>query len=207
MGNKIHRVLMSVYCTLMLSSAFLGAGDGYFMAGAVGGLQALEASVQEKLSALDGAGFQNVPNILAQSVQHANGARVSPSASLQPIVAALKALPEGGTVTEQLANDLGLYLKPGESKILMRQRGLKNGGVTRVAQIPADDRAWVMFVVIKEDEMLFFVSAFKGDLIKAARSVPSRREFKMLPLSEAEAPYADQIAFWERKLGRISGTR
>jgi hypothetical protein len=207
MGNKIHRVLMSMYCTLMLSSAFLSAGDGYFMAGAVGGLQSIEASVKQKLFGLNDAGFQSDSNELPATVQHANGARVhlKASSNLRPIIAVLKTIPEGGTVKEDLARLLGMEVKPGEAKITMRQKGLSNGKTTRVVQIPADGRDCVMFILQRQDEVLIYVSASSGGLKAAGRNIPSRRVFEPISVTDAEAGFAEEISFWEAKLGVTTG--
>jgi hypothetical protein len=123
------------------------------------------------------------------------------SSRMKPIFAVLNSVPAGGSMSEEVARKVGLTVEPGATKVLMRQKGLGNGRITKLAMIPADGRDHIIFVVAEAQELVIYVSNSSGVLHRAERL--ARTIFESITIEDAKEGFANEIVFWETKLGIV----
>jgi hypothetical protein len=201
MEIKIHRVLTSAYCTLMLSSAFLTVGDGMLLASAAAGFAAVESKVSQTLSGLDGAGFAGARDWRPSAVQTVQGtARVSPVRASE-IIPLLRRTGEPSALEAELVGLLGLRLKPGETDIAVKGRARGSSEQLRLIAAPVDlDREY--FIITYENntanEGYYFLADSTGRLERAL--VNDRQGIRVVSGSAVDLKYQTELAGWQQAL-------
>lgn len=115
---------------------------------------------------------------------------------LRSIAGWLKAHGAEGYLAADVARALGIGR--GEAALDARQRGFRNAGTLRVAQLLADQS--VLFMVQAADgEVYFYHSTLRGGLRRALLSIPGRGAVLPLGGAEAEAKFRSEVLYWEDK--------
>lgn len=170
------------------------------LAGAISGLHAIESRVQQRLAELDRAGWQH-STVPGSPIVAVRGVAVASVRTLEPLVAALRRSRFVGSIEAELATDLEIPLKPGESEIRTRQEFvIEAGEVTRLVQVPEDrERDVILFLVDRKEYTLHYVATSAGILRKAVRDDGKRLE--VLGPAEAASGFEQERRFWEAKFG------
>jgi hypothetical protein len=118
--------------------------------------------------------------------------------SLQAIVGWLKDHGRDGYIGADVADAMGIPRLLGEELLAARQRGFKNDGELRIAQISADDMLeFILFMVQRpDDEVYFYLSTPHGGLQKAFVSIPSKNLVLPLERIEAEPRFRREVLYW-----------
>jgi len=117
---------------------------------------------------------------------------------LRSIAGWLKANGSEGYVGADLAQALGLAPAGSPAVLDARQRGFRDAGELRVAQLLADGS--VLFMVQSADgEVTFYHSTVRGGLRRALVSIPGRGLVLPLGAGEAESKFRSEILYWEDK--------
>ena len=115
---------------------------------------------------------------------------------LRSIAGWLKTHGAEGYLAADVARALGIGR--GEAALDARQRGFRNAGTLRVAQLLADES--VLFMVQAADgEVYFYHSTLRGGLRRALLSIPGRGAVLPLGGAEAEAKFRSEVLYWEDK--------
>jgi hypothetical protein len=118
-------------------------------------------------------------------------------AELRSIAGWLKASGSEGYLGADVATALGIARPPGGA-LDARQRGFRDGGELRIAQLLPDGS--VLFMVqAAQGEVSFYHSTPRGALRRALLSVPARGLVLPLGGSEAESRFRAEVLYWEDK--------
>lgn len=117
--------------------------------------------------------------------------------SLRSIAGWLKASGSEGYVGADLARALGMTPAGSGAALDARQRGFRNAGELRVAQLLADGS--LLFMVQGEDGEVAFYHCTSGGLRRALVSIPSRGAVLPLEGTEAESKFRAEVLYWEDK--------
>jgi hypothetical protein len=122
------------------------------------------------------------------------------STGLRSIAGWLKAAGTEGYLAAEVADAIGIP-RGAEVKLLAaRQRGFRDAGVLRIAQIVEGD--YLLFMVQSPGEVYFYLSTVRGGLRKALVSLPERDAVAPLEATEAETNFRREVLYWEDKAAR-----
>ena len=123
----------------------------------------------------------------------------SPDAvSLRSIAGWLRESGRDGFVGADVADAMGIPRQVTEEVLEARQRGFRNEDVLRIAQISADDkRDFMLFMVQRPDDQVYFYLWTPGGLQKAFVSIPSKNMVVPLERLEAEPRFRREVLYWK----------
>ena len=122
------------------------------------------------------------------------------STGLRSIAGWLKAQGAEGYLAAEVADAIGIP-RGAEVKLLAaRQRGFRDAGVLRIAQIVEGD--YLLFMVQSPGEVYFYLCTVRGGLRKALVSLPERDVVSPLEAAEAEINFRQEVLYWEEKAAR-----
>jgi hypothetical protein len=105
-----------------------------------------------------------------------------------------------GFLGADVAEAIGIRRGAADEPLPARQRGFRNDAVLRIAQVPADEGDYVLFMVQQPDDQVFFYfSTVREGLKKALVSIPSRNLVAPLEPHEAERNFRAELRYWEDK--------
>lgn len=204
MENKIHRAVVSAYCTLMLSSAFLTVADGMLFAGSVNGAQNADAAIRNIAAGVGTTGFEGAGSIPRTNIPIAQGAPVvtdnSGLPSVPALIAVLRQTGRKALLDDELARELGLPLNPGEAKVEMIARGIRNGDTVRKIFVPADGiRECLTFIVHEKGGQKLYLMGADGKLKKA---IVNTTDGALNPYAgpQADHEFLVELFFWHQRL-------
>ena len=116
---------------------------------------------------------------------------------LRSIAGWLRSQGTDGFLAAEVADAVGIPRGAGVELLPARQRGFRDAGVLRVAQVLQGD--YLVFVVQSPGEVVFYLSTVRGGLRKALVSLPERESVTPLGGAEAEANFHREVLYWEEK--------
>jgi len=122
------------------------------------------------------------------------------STGLRSIAGWLKARGAEGYLAAEVADALGIPRDVGVEVLAARQRGFRDAGVLRIAQIVHGD--YLLFMVQSPGEVYFYLSTVGSGLRKALVSLPERNAVTPLEAAEAETNFRREVLYWEDKVAR-----
>jgi hypothetical protein len=118
--------------------------------------------------------------------------------SLREIAGWLRDEGRDGYIGADVADALGLPRMLGEELLAARQRGFKNEDELRIAQVPADDKQdFILFMVQRPDDQVYFYLWTPAGLQKALVSIPSQNMVVPLERLEAEPRFRREVMYWK----------
>jgi len=103
-----------------------------------------------------------------------------------------------GYIGADVADAMELPRMLGEDLLAARQRGFKNDDELRIAQVPADERQdFILFMVQRPDDQVYFYLWTPGGLQKAFVSIPSKNMVVPLERLEAEPRFRREVLYWK----------
>ena len=118
--------------------------------------------------------------------------------SLQAIVGWLKDHGREGYIGADVADAMGIPRLLGEELLAARQRGFKTDDELRIAQISADNMLeFILFMVQRPDDQVYFYLWTPGGLQKAFVSIPSKNMVVPLGRLEAEPRFRREVLYWK----------
>ena len=102
-----------------------------------------------------------------------------------------------GHIGADVADAMGIARPQGEDTVAARQRGFRSEQELRVAQVAADERDFILFMVQRpDDHVYFYLSTPLGGLQKAFVSIPSKNLVVPLTRGEAELRFRQEVLYW-----------
>ena len=102
-----------------------------------------------------------------------------------------------GYIGADVADAMGIARPKGEEMVAARQRGFRSELELRVAQVAADERDFILFMVQRpDDQVYFYLSTPLGGLQKAFISIPSKNLVVPLTRGEAELRFRQEVLYW-----------
>lgn len=202
MENKVLPAVISAYCTLMLSSAFLSVGDGMLLASAAAGFSAVETKVREQLSGLDNSGFAGARDWRPAPVQAAQGTAAVAPISVPTIITTLRKNGRDTVLQEHVARAFGLPLRPGEGDIPAKGEAYGTTEIRRKIFVPSDEvRNFALLVLANDAEAVYFLTSPSGRLEKAMSN--SAKDPTLRPVSGplVEQRFSELLDYWQETLG------
>ena len=103
-----------------------------------------------------------------------------------------------GYIGGDVADAMGIARPQGEEMVAARQRGFRNDEELRIAQVSADDgRDFILFMVQRPDDQVYFYLWTPGGLQKAFVSIPSKNMVVPLERAEAELRFRQEVLYWK----------
>jgi hypothetical protein len=148
------------------------------------------------------AGFFGSPLLAASSPSSIQNALAFDTASLTQIAGWLKRDGREGWLGADVADAVGIPRLATEDLLEARQRGFRDDGALRVAQVSADERRdFLLFMVQRADGQVFFYLASVREGLKSAFvSIPASGMVTPLERSEAEVAFRRELRFWEARV-------
>jgi hypothetical protein len=119
--------------------------------------------------------------------------------SLHGIAAWLRQYGREGYIGADVAEAMGIERPGGEALLAAMQRGFRNEhDVLRIAQVLDDQRDFLLFMVQRpDDHVYFYLSTPLGGLQKAFLSIPSKNLVLPLERGEAELRFKEEVLYWK----------
>ena len=118
--------------------------------------------------------------------------------SLREIAGWLRDHGRDGYIGADVADAMELPRMLGEELLAARQRGFKSDDELRIAQVPADERQdFILFMVQRPDDQVYFYLWTPGGLQKAFVSIPSKNMVVPLERLEAEPRFRREVLYWK----------
>ena len=137
----------------------------------------------------------------AAAAPGAQAPRVVEATSLRTIAGWLKHSGEQGYLGADVADAMGIPRGVADDALRARQRGFRNDEVLRIAQVPAEGSEFVLFMVQRPDDQVFFyLSSPREGLKRALVSIPSRNVVAPLDPQEARSGFLREVLYWEDKV-------
>ncbi len=121
------------------------------------------------------------------------------AAGLRSIAGWLRSHGVDGYLGADVADAMGIARDAGESQIEAKQRGFRVEKTLRVAQLLAGRDAILFMVQQPDDQVFFYLSTLGDGLKKAFVSMPGRYLVAPLAAAEAQASFAAEVLYWQRK--------
>jgi hypothetical protein len=122
--------------------------------------------------------------------------------SLHGIAAWLRYYGREGYIGADVADTMGIERPQGEAAVAAWQRGFRTDDILRIAQISADERDFILFMVQRpDDQVYFYLSTPLGGLQKAFVSIPSQNKVLPLERPEAEQRFRHEVLYWTERSG------
>jgi hypothetical protein len=103
-----------------------------------------------------------------------------------------------GYIGADVADVMELPRMLGEELLAARQRGFRSDDELRIAQVPADERQdFILFMVQRPDDQVYFYLWTPGGLQKAFVSIPSKNMVVPLERLEAEPRFRREVLYWK----------
>jgi hypothetical protein len=103
-----------------------------------------------------------------------------------------------GYIGADVADVMELPRMLGEELLAARQRGFKSEDELRIAQVPADGkRDFILFMVQRPDDQVYFYLWTPAGLQKAFVSIPSKNMVVPLERLEAEPRFRREVLYWK----------
>ena len=125
------------------------------------------------------------------------GMAAADTGGLGSIAGWLKVHGQPGYIAADVADAMGITRLTGEATVDAMQRGFRDGGELRIAQVIEGDT--LLFMVQSPEEVVFYASSVRGGLRKALVSVPGRKSVSFLGASEAQASFRREVLYWQDK--------
>jgi len=120
------------------------------------------------------------------------------SEGLREIAGWLRDHGRDGYIGADVADVMELPRMLGEELLAARQRGFKSDDELRIAQVPADERQdFILFMVQRPDDQVYFYLWTPGGLQKAFVSIPSKNMVVPLERLEAEPRFRREVLYWK----------
>jgi len=120
------------------------------------------------------------------------------ASGLRSIAGWLKSHGAEGFRGADVADAMGIVHGAGEELIAARQRGFRDEGVLRIAQLI--DGELLLFMVQAPGEVYFYLSSVRGGLRKALVSLPGAEKVAPLEPGEAETNFRREVLYWQDKV-------
>jgi hypothetical protein len=119
--------------------------------------------------------------------------------SLYGIAAWLRQYGREGYIGADVAEAMGIERPRGEALLGAMQRGFRNeDDVLRIAQVLDDQRDFILFMVQRpDDHVYFYLSTPLGGLQKAFVSIPSKNLVLPIERAEAELRFREEVLYWK----------
>ena len=117
---------------------------------------------------------------------------------LRSIAGWLKAKGAEGYLAAEVADAMGIPRDTGVELLAARQRGFRDEGVLRIAQLI--DGELLLFMVQAPGEVYFYLSSVRGGLRKALVSLPGAEKVAPLEPGEAETNFRREVLYWQDKV-------
>lgn len=124
------------------------------------------------------------------------------AASLRSIAAWLKDSGRDGYLSAEVADTVGIPRARNEDYLDAKQRGYRNDGILRIAQVSADARRdFLLFMVQRpEGEVYFYLSSVRDGLKRAFVSIPGRKMVVPMDAAEAQSRFDEEVAYWHDRM-------
>ena len=143
-------------------------------------------------------GVLSALSMIASAAQPMRADPVIDRESLREIAGWLRDHGRDGYIGADVADAMELPRMLGEELLAARQRGFKSDDELRIAQVPADERQdFILFMVQRPDDQVYFYLWTPGGLQKAFVSIPSKNMVVPLERLEAEPRFRREVLYWK----------